>query len=107
MEALLNQTSCFDGDFSKLCRFGQSPFNLKVGRYNVKIADSKDEFIQMLQLREEVFSGEYGASPSLLTHADNYDEHALSLVVKDGNLQKVVACYRMIPSNFSDNFYSF
>lgn len=80
-------------------------FEIQQGRYTIKTANSFDEFFQVLELRREVFLGEF----SKLDRSDEQDFEAMDLdadflIIKEHN--EIIATYRIISSEYSDNFYS-
>jgi putative hemolysin len=67
--------------------------------YTLTIAD-RDEVREAQQLRHDVFAAEFGAHMSTLVgglDADEFDEHADHLIVRENNSRKIVGTYRMMP----------
>lgn len=81
------------------------PFEINQGNYTVKVADNIFEFQQVLELRRQVFLGEF-ASEDFSDESDYepIDLDADFIIVLEKN--SIVACYRLIYSEFSDMFYS-
>ncbi|MFW7378623.1 MAG: GNAT family N-acetyltransferase [Oligoflexus sp.] len=81
------------------------PFEIRQAAYTIKTADSIDEFMQVLELRREVFLSEF--SKSDLSHQQDFEELDLFadfLIIKEHD--QVVASYRLIFSEYSHHFYS-
>jgi putative hemolysin len=66
--------------------------------YSLAIAD-RDEIREAQQLRHDVFAAEFGAHMSSLASgldADEFDEHADHLIVRENSSRKIVGTYRMM-----------
>ncbi len=80
-------------------------FTIIQGHYTIKIADSSKEFQDVMELRKEVFLGEFAAENLQdESDSDQFDAHADFLIIKKHG--RVIASYRLICSAFSDKFYS-
>lgn len=78
---------------------------IKQAAYTIKTADCLDEFHQVLELRREVFLSEFSKEDlSSENDFEALDNEADFLIIKEG--QEVIACYRLIFSEHSQNFYS-
>lgn len=81
------------------------PFSVQQAAYTIKTADSLAEFMQVLDLRKEVFLSEF--SQADLSHEHDFDPLDLDadfLIIKENN--KVVASYRLLFSEYTNQFYS-
>ncbi|MET7683815.1 GNAT family N-acyltransferase [Streptomyces sp. NPDC005423] len=66
--------------------------------YSLTVAD-RDEVREAQQLRHDVFAAEFGAHMSSLTNgfdADEFDEYADHLIVRENSSGKIVGTYRMM-----------
>ncbi|MEV5358698.1 GNAT family N-acyltransferase [Streptomyces sp. NPDC052693] len=67
--------------------------------YTLTLAD-RQEVREAQQLRHDVFAAEFGAHMSTLAgglDADEFDEHADHLIVRENSSRKIVGTYRMMP----------
>ncbi|MBC7532516.1 MAG: GNAT family N-acetyltransferase [Oligoflexus sp.] len=82
-------------------------FELKQSRYLIKTAQTAQEFEDTIRLRSEVFLKEFaGKNGDDLLDIEDRDSEADFLIIKDAVTQEIYASYRLICSDFSDNFYS-
>lgn len=83
------------------------PVYLEQLGYIIKTADSLDEFNQVLALRREVFLGEFSRFD--LTHESDFEPLDLKadfLIVLEKKTNAVIATYRLLCSQYSNEFYS-
>jgi putative hemolysin len=79
---------------------------IRSGNLSVRIASS-EEIKEVISLRTAVFAREYKRQIiALKSDLDQYDHHARHLIVKDEATNKVVAGYRLIEGQSSDQCYS-
>ncbi|MBC7660824.1 MAG: GNAT family N-acetyltransferase [Chitinophagaceae bacterium] len=82
-------------------------FETKQGRYLVKIANTRAEFEATIRLRSEVFLREFAGKSDLdEIDIEERDQEADFLIIKDSVDGNVLACYRLISSHYSKEFYS-
>lgn len=82
-------------------------FQMNLGRYIVKTADSIDEFEATIRLRSDVFLREFaGKTNSHDLDVEYRDHDADFLIIKDSLNNEVYASYRLICSRFTQDFYS-
>ena len=82
-------------------------FELKQSRYIIKTAQTQAEFEQVIALRTAVFLEEFaGKDPSHLRDIEDRDLTSDFIIIKDAVSQEVLGSYRMICSQFSQDFYS-
>ncbi|RZA25032.1 MAG: GNAT family N-acetyltransferase [Proteobacteria bacterium] len=81
-------------------------FEIKQGRYLIKTAETREEFLATIQLRTDVFLKEFAAKEIDELDIDDIDKEADFLIVKDTLSGEVLASYRLICSKFSQTFYS-
>jgi putative hemolysin len=84
-------------------------FELELGPYVVKIAESYDEVEQAIRLRSRVFRDDFGATcdpDDPLWDWTELDEVAAHLVVMTREGRQVVGTYRLILSESGSGFYS-
>lgn len=72
---------------------------IRVPRFSVGFAETREEILETQRLRFRIFSGELGAS---MKHADEgidrdqYDEYCRHLTVRDLDTGRVIACTRIL-----------
>ncbi|RYZ55609.1 MAG: GNAT family N-acetyltransferase [Proteobacteria bacterium] len=82
-------------------------FEMKQSRYIIKTAQTAEEFEDTIRLRSEVFLKEFaGKTDEDRLDIEDRDSEADFLIIKDAVSSEIYASYRLISSNFSDNFYS-
>lgn len=75
-------------------------------RYLLKVAESEREFREAMQLRYEVFHCEYrGIEYQFGIDTDEFDKLADILVIMDKRSGKIVGTYRILCSDYTDDFY--
>ncbi len=83
------------------------PLFLRTTKYTVKTIDRIDEYLQVMQLRHEVFQREFAKKRYCLrSDRDRYDRGADFLVAIDNESGRIVGCYRLRCSRFTSEFYS-
>lgn len=76
-------------------------------QYTVKTIDTYDEYLQVMHLRHLVFQKEFaGKKFCLRSDRDKYDSRADFLVVKNNLSNSIVGCYRLLCSEYTQDFYS-
>jgi putative hemolysin len=101
----LPTTVVFIGDIVRFKRKVPIAFDRK--EFTVKTAETRMEMLQACMLRYEVFHKEYaGKRFPVGIDADRYDAWADHLVIIDNRTGLVVGAYRLICSQFSNDFYS-
>ena len=94
----------------KLPRFTKPFVNLHVSRSNfiVKTANCHADFLDVLRLRFSVFHKEYMRKKWQPVGFDieSYDSCADHLAVQDLKSGRIIGCYRIISSSWSERFYS-
>jgi putative hemolysin len=82
-------------------------FELKQSRYIIKTAQTIEEFRQVIQLRTSVFLAEFaGLENDTRVDIEPRDLESDFLIIQDAATRDVLASYRLICSEFSQNFYS-
>lgn len=82
-------------------------FEMKQSRYIIKTAQTAEEFEDTIRLRSEVFLKEFaGKDDEELIDIESRDCEADFLIIKDALSSEIYASYRLISSDFGDNFYS-
>lgn len=77
------------------------------GHYQVKTARTKEEVLEALSLRHEIFHGEFmGGEAGAGIDIDRYDAFSDHLCIIDLRLSKIVGTYRLLSSEFTNSFYS-
>ncbi|MBP9708251.1 MAG: GNAT family N-acetyltransferase [Oligoflexales bacterium] len=75
--------------------------------YVVRTASSFNDLLQVFRLRHEVFTKEYGLKrQSMGLECDFFDLNCDYIIILDKASQRVVGCYRMRCSLFTQDFYS-
>jgi putative hemolysin len=83
------------------------PIQLEQARYIIKTADSAQEFRQVIDLRSAVFIEEFaGKTGSNRTDLEARDHASDFLIIQDKDTREVLASYRLLCSEFTDDFYS-
>ncbi len=83
------------------------PFEIRQSRYIIKTANSLAEFREVIQLRTDVFLKEFAQSEdSSRIDIETRDLDADFLIIKDARDDVVLASYRLICSDYSQDFYS-
>ncbi|HYX35239.1 MAG TPA: GNAT family N-acyltransferase [Oligoflexus sp.] len=83
------------------------PIHLEQARYIIKTADSAEEFRQVIDLRSAVFIEEFaGKTGSRRMDLEARDQAADFLIIQDRDTREVLASYRLLCSDFTDDFYS-
>jgi putative hemolysin len=83
------------------------PFEIRQSRYVIKIANSLQEFREVIQLRTDVFLKEFAqTSDESRVDIEPRDLDADFLIIKDARDDVVLASYRLICSDYSQDFYS-
>jgi putative hemolysin len=83
------------------------PLYLEQSRYIIKTADSLEEFRQVIDLRSAVFIEEFaGKTGSRRRDLEARDHDADFLIIQDRDSREVLASYRLLCSDFTDDFYS-
>lgn len=83
------------------------PVYLEQSRYIIKTADSLEEFRQVIDLRSAVFIEEFAGKkgvPRLDLEARDHD--ADFMIIQDRDTREVLASYRLLCSEFTQDFYS-
>ncbi len=77
------------------------------GRYTIKTAETSKEFADTLKLRSDVFLREFAGQPEIdIIDTDPIDRFADFLIIVDKETSETLASYRLIHSDFSEEFYS-
>lgn len=77
------------------------------GRYTIKTAENADELYESLKLRHDIFYRELlGTETAHGLDIDRFDPICDHLLIVDTQENKVVGSYRIICSQFSQDFYS-
>lgn len=117
---MLNHETVFSGSWSSLLKNNSRglpeawqakvPLAIKQGAYLVKVADCLEEFRQVIELRTEVFVREFAGKASGSADAgldfEPIDLQSDFLIIKCQKTNDVLASYRLISSEFSQEFYS-
>lgn len=113
---MLTHDAMFSGSWSSLLRnkFPEAPetwrakvaFEIKQGAYIVKTADCIEEFQEVIALRTEVFIREFAGKDSENLDFDPIDLQSDFLIIKCARTNELLASYRLISSQFSQEFYS-
>ena len=75
--------------------------------FMVKTVESPSELTRVLQLRHEIFIEEWqGRKAFHEMDVDDYDFSADHLVILQKSTQEMIGTYRLLCSNFTDEFYS-
>lgn len=83
------------------------PIYLEQARYIIKTADCIEEFRQVIDLRSAVFIEEFaGKTGSRRVDLEARDHAADFLIIQDRESREVLASYRLLCSEFTDDFYS-
>lgn len=83
------------------------PVMMEQASYIIKTADSMEEFLQVIDLRSSVFIEEFaGKTGSRRVDFEARDHDADFLIIQDKVTREVLASYRLLCSDFTDDFYS-
>ncbi len=83
------------------------PIHIQNSRYTLKTVDQVSEFQEVLKLRAEIFSKDYGVTSIASTmDIDEIDFLCDHLIIIDQLTDRVVGTYRLVCSQFSSRFYS-
>ncbi|MCX6131772.1 MAG: GNAT family N-acetyltransferase [Proteobacteria bacterium] len=83
------------------------PLYLEQSSYIIKTADCLEEFLGVISLRSSVFIEEFaGQSTEYRLDLEPRDHQADFLIIQDRKTHEVLASYRLLSSEFSDDFYS-
>ncbi|WP_141734755.1 GNAT family N-acetyltransferase [Oligoflexus tunisiensis] len=83
------------------------PIHLDQSRYIIKTADSLEEFRQVIDLRSAVFIEEFaGKTNSQRLDLEPRDHDADFIIIQDRENREVLASYRLLCSEFTEDFYS-
>ena len=83
------------------------PFEIKQSRYIIKTASNLQEFGEVIKLRTDVFLKEFAQTEDEeRVDIEARDLEADFLIIKDARDDVVLASYRLICSDFSEDFYS-
>ncbi len=83
------------------------PLQLEQSRYIIKTADSLEEFRQVIDLRSAVFIEEFaGKAGTRRLDLEARDHDADFLIIQDRDSREVLASYRLLCSEFTEDFYS-
>lgn len=74
--------------------------------YIIKVAQSPEELIKTFALRYEVYGPFYKTKPPKPLDIDAYDASADHIIVMDKDTQNVLGTYRVLCSDFVDEFYT-
>lgn len=105
------QASCLQekAALNQIPRFWKAkiPLFIEQAGYIIKTADSIQEFNEVMDLRREIFLGEFsGCEIDDESDLESIDLHADFLIVKEKRSGQIIASYRMLCSQFTDSFYS-
>lgn len=81
-------------------------FQLEMGPYLIKTADSTEELIECFQLRHEVFNKEFRGLTRQGMDFDRYDYFFDHLTIIHKPTQKIIGTYRLNCSKFSTESYT-
>ena len=83
------------------------PISIDQSRYIIKTANSIEEFRQVIDLRSAVFIEEFaGKTGSRRVDLEARDHDADFMIIQDRDTLEVLASYRLLCSDFTDDFYS-
>jgi putative hemolysin len=83
------------------------PISIDQSRYIIKTASNIEEFRQVIDLRSAVFIEEFaGKTGSRRVDLEARDNDADFMIIQDRDTLEVLASYRLLCSDFTDDFYS-
>jgi len=78
-------------------------FQIETSKYNLRVATSFSELIEVFRFRQEVF---FGKSESIEYDVDSFDSAADHIIVCDANTNKICGTYRITSSENTSKHYS-
>jgi putative hemolysin len=81
-------------------------FNIEVGSYLIKTAETPEELIESFRLRDEVFNQEFRGIEYTGLDFDKYDYYFDHLIIVHKELKKIIGTYRLNCSSDSKNSYT-
>lgn len=82
------------------------PIFLEKKDYIIKTADTEEELLKTFALRYQVYGEFYKTKPPVPLDIDEYDKKADHIIVMQKSTQEVLGTYRVLCSDFTDNFYT-